>query len=230
LSTEKKEEYLKKQRIARQQKKAADKLNEPAHLQVHGKKYNNPVELAFIYKSAHNFAIQTCSADKNQARRETAQARRDVLTPDDREVINAQRRIARQHKPEIVIQQENAHRRASRQNLTIDDRNSARRAHRQSLTPGEMHTMLTKRNANDKARRNTPCAQSIAMMCPHAISDEHIVYPPTVTNGSSIVDPFDSPHASPSACTPNYTININGNFLALLCFLYPVSFYYQLMA
>jgi hypothetical protein len=65
LSTEKKEEYLKTRQIARQQKKAADKLNEPAHLQVHGKKYMNPVELAFIYKSAHNFVGQTCSVDKN---------------------------------------------------------------------------------------------------------------------------------------------------------------------
>jgi len=112
-------------------------------------------------------SLNQTETDTNQARRERDRAHRNMLTPDDKEFINAKRR-------------------ASRQALTIDERNASHRARRHSLTPGERKAMLTKRNIDAKAKRNTPCAESIAMMCPGGVSPamETSASPPKYTNES----------------------------------------------
>jgi hypothetical protein len=86
------------------------------------------------------------------------------------------------------------------------------RARRQNLTPEERHTLLTKRNANYKARRNTPGAESIAMKCPLALS-ANTAYLGTVTNESPAVQAATSPHASPSPCTRDYNTESDGNIV-----------------
>lgn len=129
---------------------------------------------------------QSCSGthdtDKNQPRRDRDQARRKILTSDEIQVINAQRR-ARSH----------------------------------TLTPGDRQKMLNKRNAKAMARRNTPCPESIAMMCPHALTLQ-MSCPPTDTNASSVMETSDPPHAAPSGCSPNYTTETDGKLSSLLSY------------
>ncbi|KAM0927514.1 hypothetical protein ACQ4PT_002927 [Festuca glaucescens] len=173
LCGEKKEEYLKRQRIARQQKKAASR---------------NCAE-----QGQAGSAYQ--ETDKTLARRQRDQARRNMLTPDVIEDINSQRR-------------------ASRHKLNIDERNASQRARRQILTPEERQTMLAKRNAKAVARRNTPCAESIAMKCPFIVSAKSTAYPSVIINASRTLEESASPHASPSACTRNYTTETDGDYLS----------------
>jgi cell division septation protein DedD len=118
-----------------------------------------------------------------------------MLTPDERDVMNAQRR-------------------AGRQELTIDQRNASQRARRQR----DRTTLLAKRNAKALAKRKTPCAESIAMMCPLGVSS--ISTYPAVPNTSPAMDADDSPHSSPSAVTHNYAMETDGNYSSLLHFLF----------
>lgn len=69
--------------------------------------------------------------DKNQQRRNRDKARRDSLTPEQREEVNARRR-------------------ASRKNRTIEDRNASQRAVRQNLTTKERQEMNARRRAASK--------------------------------------------------------------------------------
>jgi hypothetical protein len=95
-----------------------------------------------------------------------------------------------------------------------------------SLTPEEKQTMLSKHNAHAMVRRNTPCADSIAIRCPNDVSS----YKSRLSigaNASSIVDvgasapPKSMPDASHSVPTPDYTNETDGKYEkdSLLCVL-----------
>lgn len=88
--------------------------------------------------------------------------------------------------------------------------NAERRARSHTLTPGDRHKMLSKRNGKAMARRNTPCAESIAMKCPLHLSSD-TTYLGTVTNESPDVEASASPHASSLADRLNYTTETDGN-------------------
>ncbi|XP_052142068.1 uncharacterized protein LOC127761779 [Oryza glaberrima] len=64
--------------------------------------------------------------------------------------MNARRRVARQSLQDVEIHDINAHHRLKRQNITH----------------GERTALLARHNALYAARRDTPCAESIAMECP----------------------------------------------------------------
>jgi hypothetical protein len=93
--------------------------------------------------------------------------------------------------------------------------NAQRRARSHTLTPGDRQKMLNKRNAKAMARRNTPCPESIAMMCPHVLT-LHNTCPPTDTNASSVMETSGPPHAAPSGRTRNYTTETDGKLSSLL--------------
>lgn len=88
--------------------------------------------------------------------------------------------------------------------------NASRRARRQSIPEHEREALLARRKANAAARRNTPCAQSIAMSCPNAAalatlnpaSSTHI--PPTREGDAS-------PPVSPLGSTSDCTIGTDGD-------------------
>lgn len=180
-SAEKKKEILKKQQIARQQKKAAAihlaEQGKQTYISFFIKKHEKYINKHATWKS---LLAETDDTQKNQARRDRERARRAMLTSEDIEAINAQRR-ARSH----------------------------------ILTPNDRQKMLTKRNTKAKARRNTPCAESIAMMCPYAQTSD-TSSPSTDTNASPVVEPSASPEATPSACTRNYNTETDGNLSSLL--------------
>lgn len=75
--------------------------------------------------------------DKNQQRRNRDKARRDSLTPEQREEMNARRR-------------------ASRQNKTNEDRNASQWVARQNLTTKERQEINARRRA---ASKNIPVEQ-----------------------------------------------------------------------
>jgi hypothetical protein len=93
------------------------------------------------------------------------------------------------------------------------------RVRRQNRTPDERHTLLTKRNANYKAKRNTPCAESIAMKCPLSLS-ANTAYLGTITNESPEVQAATSLHASPSPCTRDCSTESDGNIIYFSNLLY----------
>jgi hypothetical protein len=64
--------------------------------------------------------------------------------------------------------------------------------------------MLARRKANAAAKRDTPCAESIAMQRPD------ITLNPLVSARASL-NKGGSPPASPSMNTPAYTIGTDGN-------------------
>jgi hypothetical protein len=137
--------------------------------------------------SEHIVSNTGVTRDKNLQRRNRDKARRDKITPEQREEINARRRAVRKNK---TNEERNASQRAARQNMTPSERqeinarrreasknkpakerqeiNARRRARRQSVPPEERQVMRAQRNAWLAAKRNTPCAESIAMPCPGA--------------------------------------------------------------
>jgi hypothetical protein len=87
-----------------------------------------------------------------------------------------------------------ANQRARRNRLTTDEResiNTQRRSSRHQLPIDERQTMLSKRNAQAMVRRNTPCADSIAMRCPEDV-------PSSTTRLSISASPMDEIVASAS--------------------------------
>ena len=81
--------------------------------------------------------------------------------------MNARRRVARQNK---TIDERNARQRQTRKNVTTIERqemNARRREHWENIPPEKKQAMRAHRNARLTDRRNTPCAESIAMPCPH---------------------------------------------------------------
>jgi hypothetical protein len=69
--------------------------------------------------STNDFNI---SNDKNQARRERDRARRNSLTAEQKQEINARRRAARQNK---ALDDRNARQRDSRQNISTEENGDA---------------------------------------------------------------------------------------------------------
>ncbi|XP_037468166.1 uncharacterized protein LOC119340360 [Triticum dicoccoides] len=115
-------------------------------------------------REAIRYASRT--PEQIQARRERVRARRQNLTPAEREKINAQRREKRQR---MALDERNASQRARRQSLTIDERqeiNACRRARRQSLPPEERQALLAQCNASYASKRDALCRDSVALQCP----------------------------------------------------------------
>jgi hypothetical protein len=153
--------------------------------------------------------IPNISKGRNQARRERDRARRNRLTTEQKEEINARRRAEDRTKRSSLTDEQkkdiNARRRAARQ-----------RASTQTITDEKRATLLAQRRSKDAARRNTPCAESIAMPCPNAIAL------PLTTHASSARGGTASPPASPSTSMPEYTIRTDGNTRSL----HPLFIYY----
>jgi hypothetical protein len=145
--------------------------------------------------------------DRNQARRERDRARRNSLTTEQKEEINACRR-------------------AKRNSLTVEQKNeiNARRrmASQRTSTQRIPEEKRAQRRANAAARRNTPCPESIAMPCPNAANL------PTINLGSSTQKSHPkertaSPSVSPSTSTPEYIIRTDGNMPIFTPFIYVMA-------
>jgi hypothetical protein len=169
--------------------------------------------------------------DRKQARREHDRARRNNLTAEQKEEINARRRaqinsLTVEQKEELNARKR-AQKRAKLNSLTAEEKeeiNERRRATRrptstQTLNEEKKATLQAQRRANAAARRNTPCAESIAMLCPNAIPL------PTVNLGSTTHESptregTASPLVSSSMSTPAYTIRTDGNTRIFYTFIY----------
>jgi hypothetical protein len=132
------------------------------------------------------------------------------LTADKKEEINQRRRAARQNKS---LDERNIHMRASRKNKSTEEQqqeNARRRTSRQSKTKEERVALLTQRRSTAQARRNTPCAESIAMPCPNAATLRTINMPSSTHKLPTIEENNAAPD-SPSTSTPAYTLRTDGN-------------------
>jgi hypothetical protein len=114
------------------------------------------------------------SEDRNQARHARDRARRNYLTPEEKDEINAHRRAI--SKPANQARRDRD--RARRNSLTAEQKNEINARRRaapqptstQRKTEQEKTARLARRRENAAARRNTPCAESIAMQCPNAVT------------------------------------------------------------
>ena len=89
--------------------------------------------------------------DKNQMRRQRDRERRNNLSTEQREEINARRRAQyRKHIGQLTADQR-------------EERSVERRTLHKNLSPEEEQKHLSMRRASYKTRRMTPCASSIAM-------------------------------------------------------------------
>jgi hypothetical protein len=141
------------------------------------------------------------------------------MTADKREEINARRRAVEQNKS---LDERNIRRRARRQNKSREEQqeeNARRRRSRQSKTSEERVALLAQRRATAEARRNTPCAESIAMPCPNAASFPTIKMSASTHKLPATKGNTSAP-ASPSTSTPAYTIGTEGNIPIFTTFLY----------
>jgi hypothetical protein len=117
---------------------------------VHINLAESPRTLHGTSSSSEHIASNTCGTrDKNLQRMNHDKAWWDKLTPEQREEMNARRR-------------------AVRKNKTNEERNARQRRAGQNLTPNERQVMRAQRNTWLAAKRNTPCAESIAMPRPGA--------------------------------------------------------------
>jgi hypothetical protein len=154
--------------------------------------------------------------------KEDINARRRAAQQNKKEEINAHRKVARQNK---ALEERNARQRANRKNLSVEERqkesarrmqsrqniapevnremNANRRARRQSIPENERQALLAKRKANAAARRNTPCADSIALPCPIVAS---LATLRLAKEGAT------SPPVPPSRSTPDYIIGTEGDY------------------
>lgn len=185
LSANTEAEFLKKQPISRQQKKAAalnvGNFEQPKQLADQGLEAACFCNLALLQGGPSNGeltltnptdrqheTVANMRKDRNQARRERDRARRNRLTDEQKEEMNARRRATRKKK---TIDERNARQRQARQNVPAKERqemNARRRERRKNIPPEERHALLAQRNARLAEKRNTPCAESIAMPCPYA--------------------------------------------------------------
>ena len=183
--------------------------------------------------------IANTAEDRNQARRERDRARRNSLTTEQREEINARRRAGsnnendRARRNSLTAEQReeiNACRRAGRNNLTrrenrarrnsltaeqreeINARRRAapRRTSMRTITEEERAALLARRRENTAARRNTPCAQSIAMPCPN-VRNLSTMNLTSRKHASPARDGTASSPSTASTSTPEYTIRTDGN-------------------
>lgn len=144
---------------------------------------------SWIYQITHWACRKSYNTSRNTSGAEdiASNARRDSLTPEQREEMNARRRASRQNKTiedrnssqsaarqnltTKERQEMNAHRRAASKNIPVEQRqemNARRRARRQSIPPDERKALRAQRNADLAAKRKTPYAECIAMPCPYA--------------------------------------------------------------
>lgn len=161
------------------------------------------------------------SEDRNEARRERDKARRNSLTAQQKEEINARRRARSRGENEGRRERD----RARRNSLTVEQKeqiNARRRTSAQSITQEKRAAMLAQRRLNAAARRNIPCAESIAMQCPDATSlpTKNLA---STTHGSPTREETTSCSASPSRSTPAYTIGSDGNTPIFTPFIYVYS-------
>ena len=94
------------------------------------------------------------NVEKNTLRRLRERERRNKLTSEQREAINAQRRERDRKKRDLATQEQREKRSAERRSL------------HNSLTHDEKQKFLSRQRASYETRRKTPCAESIAMPCP----------------------------------------------------------------
>uniref|UniRef100_A0A8I6YCJ5 Uncharacterized protein n=1 Tax=Hordeum vulgare subsp. vulgare TaxID=112509 RepID=A0A8I6YCJ5_HORVV len=104
-------------------------------------------------------------SDKKQKRRDQYIARRNRLTPQQKEEINARRRAAWKMKTD---EERNSRQREARQHMTSDEKEQSSTLRRasyknMSVEDKEETNMRAQRNAKLAAKRNTPCIESIAM-------------------------------------------------------------------
>jgi hypothetical protein len=140
------------------------------------------------------------------------------MTADKREEINARRRAVEQNKS---LDERNIRRRARRQNKSREEQqeeNARRRRSRQSKTSEERVALLAQRRATAEARRNTPCAESIAMPCPNITIFPKISMPSSTHRLPAREENTSAP-ASPSASIPAYTIGTDGNIPIITTFI-----------
>jgi hypothetical protein len=163
------------------------------------------------------------SEDRNQARRARDRARRNGLTAEEKEEINAHRR-AISHPANQARRERD---RARRNNLTAKQKeeiNARRRAapkptSTQRKTEEEKAARLARRRENVAARRNTPCAQSIAMQCPNAATLPMLNLASS-RHRSTTREGTSSPPPSTSTSMPDYTIRTDGNKTIFTHFIY----------
>ena len=154
--------------------------------------------------------VNISKEERNRARRERDRARRNSLTAAQKEEINYRARTAWQKNS---LDERNTRKRANRKNISTKERqemNANRRARRQSIPEHEREALLAQRKANAEARRNTLCAQSIAMSCPNAAALA-TVNPTSSKHISPTRDGDDSPLVSPSGSTLDYNIRSDGD-------------------
>ena len=156
------------------------------------------------------------SEDKNQARRERDRARRNSLTTEQRDEINARRRAASRRDN----QQRHEHDRARRLSLTHEqkeDINARRRKiPRCNITEDKRPSVQAQRRENAAAKRNTACPESIAMPCPNAAILQ------TINLASST---HISPVREGREGAPDFTIRTNSKTIIFTPFIYVINKY-----
>jgi hypothetical protein len=143
------------------------------------------------------------------------------LTAEKRKEINARRRAVWQKK---LLDERNIRQRATWQNITMEklqEKNARRRTSRQRKPEEEKNALLAKRRATAAARRNTPCAESIAIPCPNALPMINLA---SSKHGSPEKGGTPSPPTSPSTSTLEYTIGTNGNTPIFTPFIYGMAY------
>jgi hypothetical protein len=161
-----------------------------------------------------NQPITNISEDQNQARRERDRARRNSLTAEQKQEINACRRAGSRPNNQKRRERDRARRNSlaaeQKEEINVRRRAGRRPTSTQSKTEEERAAMLARRRANNAARRNTPCAESIAMPCPNAATLPTIILAST-THRSPAREGTASPTTSTPTSTPDYTVRTNGN-------------------
>ena len=164
-------------------------------------------------------------SDRKQKRRDQYIARRNRLTPEQKDEINARRREAgkkieeertarqreaRQRMTPEEKQQSNTLRRAAYQNMSVHEKqetNARRRTRLQNISPKEKQNMLAQRKKRLAARRNTPCAESIAMPRPDA---DTLATPNLMSSTHALA--FRESEASAPAPAPRFASKAGNNF------------------
>ena len=194
----------------------------------------NNSSFEFICDPLNETKRSSMTPEQRQARVDRSRVRRQSMTIEQREAVNARRRevrrnksteerndrqrVTRQKVPAAQRQENNDLRRARRQSIPVEEReeiNARQRAQRKNVPEGERRALLARRNAQFAAKRDTPCAESIAMPCPDVRASTAANQPLGIPSVE-----VDSPPASPSMSTPEYTIGTDGNTTIFIPFIY----------
>jgi hypothetical protein len=148
-------------------------------------------------ENSRNPVSRSLSQDQLQSRRAGDRAKYAAKTPEQKQVMLERQRSRRQSMTAEQKQEMNARLRVARQNLPdvdIHEMNARRRSRRQNVTPGERTAHLARRNARYAARRDKPCAESIALECPEGSS-------PSLLNPTPCLETTDDVPATSSRPT-----------------------------